>query len=254
MPIQLGNFTPDNTQPDPNMIPPGTRAPIPGVPPPVSNSGVISEADALKGGDTAKLNTFSLSDPSRPNPGSNQVGIGSLLSGKDAVEMIDAVIPSLLVLLFQTLKVVVKKSDMQLTAKEKDVLAPMVQKVMDMIMLNFNSPVTALCVTAAFIYGGKLVEHGGAAFIDRKMNGPKTQPVAPVKEPVPRPGARKNPEQAPVVSMTPDPIPEGAVPVTSSLRPWDENDLKKVVLKRRESKAKCIAWLNNNWERIGGVL
>lgn len=250
MAIKLENYGAAAVQPDPMAVPPGTRAPIPaapvqGGPHAPGTAPIISEADALKGGDAAKVNIVSLSDlngNSGPSGGAgNAVGLGSMVEGKLVLEAVDAMVPALLVLACRALlSVVIKKSDMQLTAKEKDILAPLVQKCMDSIMLNFNSPWTALAVTAGCIYGAKLTEHAGGAVMDKKSKAEPEKKVT-LKE--------KEAEIKEAMTANPPPPP----PVPEGLKPFTDEDVKKLAFKKKVSELKARAWLDLNWVKKGGV-
>lgn len=228
------------------VVPP---QPKPGIDPKAASAipGQISQEEALKGGEGAKIDPFSGGAMAGPAATGNSVSVGSLLEGKIAVDIIDALIPSLIVILFHAFKVVLKKADFQLTAKEKDTLAPVVQKCMDSIHLNFDSPWIVLAVTMAALYGAKIVEKGGVAVLDRKMEENKNAPD-PSKEQAKRP--------ATVVPNAPS-VEEGAKVVEfkrEELRSWNDDDVKIVAIKRRKGPDDARQWLAKNWVKKGGVI
>lgn len=228
--IPIQTQTAPGTSPDPQANP----SAIPGQ---------ISLQEALKGGDGAKMDTISLGRPGDTATPGNQVGLGSLIEGKLTLEMLDTILPAIMVLVFHAAKIQLNKSVFQLAVKEKDTLAPLLQKCLDSIMINFNSPWTAFGVTAIAIYGAKIFEHGGKALIDRKLEEKKNkQPgkVVDMKQPVAR---EKEKEEPPKTTEPP-----------TSLRMWDEDDVKKVIKKRRKGVDDAMQWLAANWEKKGGVI
>jgi len=74
----------------------------------------------------------------------------------------------LFVMIFHAIGMKLKKTDMQLTQKEKDTLAPVLQKCLDQLMINFNNPWNALAITVGIIYGSKAMEKGVVSYIDKK--------------------------------------------------------------------------------------
>jgi hypothetical protein len=106
-------------------------------------------------------------------PGSS-VALGAMLEGKLAIELIDALIPALFVAALYAVNVKLRKTDLQLTQKEKEVITPIMQQCLNTIMLNFNSPWTTLAVTMGVIYGSKVTEKGFVNWID-KLNEKKEQ-------------------------------------------------------------------------------
>lgn len=227
-----------------------------------ANAGTVSMEDALKGADHAKMNTFSVSDISKgaggPNggpgmaaggPAGSSVALGGMIQGKVAIDLMDALIPAVLVLLFHRFGISVRKSQMQLTQGEKNTLEPIVSACLNSINLDFSNPWTALCVTLLVIYGGKALEVGGAGWLDKKTNETK-----PFEQPKPA---------APVVPMNvakgPEPIIEK--PNTNNMSfsspgpvTWTQADVKAVVDKKKCSYAKAEEWLNKNWAKKGGVI
>lgn len=195
------------------------------------------EEQALKGGDGAKIAGISLSDVSKTannggvSPMGTQASLGGFVEGKLALDVIDAVLPAIVVILFAYAKITVKKSDFQLTAKEKDTLTPLVQKCMDSLMINFNSPWTALAVTAIGIYGAKIGEHGFKAVIEKKAV-----------------------DKAAKDQQKDKPVGEGTGNPDTGLKPWGEEEVRKVLAKRRKGVEEAKQWLTDNWVKMGGVL
>lgn len=209
--------------------------------------GQISQEEALKGGEGAKIDPFSAGPMPGPGAPGASTTVGSLLEGKMAVDIMDALIPGLIVVLFHALKVTVKKSAFQLSAKEKDTLAPIVQKCLDSINLNFNSPWTVLAVTLVVFYGSKGIEEGGIAILDKKTNS-KQPPVDPGNAQVKRPATN-------MVVVKDDPKKTAPVaPINPDLAPWTEDHVVLVTKKRKKGPDEARKWLADNWVKKGGVI
>lgn len=210
-----------------------------------ATKGAVPISEALQGGEGAKINTLALTDISKASQASasgTSVAAGSLLEGKMAVEMVDAILPSALVIGLHAMKIPSKKSDFQLTAKEKDVLAPVVQKCLDSLMINFNNPWAALAFTAGAIYLSKAAEHIGVAMLDRKAAETSPKKQAPVRQMEPVKSASAPTDSNPIQT------------INNPLRPWDEMDVEKVVKKRKKGREDAIDWLGKNWEKKGGIV
>src|SRR5271154_6005160 len=84
--------------------PGGAPAPSPAPSPsaPKANENTVSADDAIKGGEHTKMTSFSVSDlanrPGGPGASGSSVALGGLVQGKVAVDLMDALIPSLIVL------------------------------------------------------------------------------------------------------------------------------------------------------------
>lgn len=143
----------------------------------------VTMEDAIKTTDHTKISPLQpLGSPISGQTTTNaSATLGSMLEAKMAIEMIDAVLPGLLVAAFHAFEIKMKKSELQLTEKEKTTVAPIFQKCLDTIYLNFNSPWTLLAVTVGIIYGGKVAEKGLVAYID-KQHDKKIEPVITVSK------------------------------------------------------------------------
>lgn len=209
-------LSPPKDQPDlPGQPPKGTEKP-PGASP-AALQGTISETDAIKATDSSKFNTLLIpqrSNATTGNQGSNSVPVSGLVDGALAVELIDALIPALLVVLLHVLKLEMKKTQLQLTVKEKTTLTPLVKACMDQLMINFNTPWAALGVSMVIIYGAKIGEFGIVSALDKKAekqqakkNESVTNKVQEQKpEVILQPVQKVNP--APVVKINPESIPK----------------------------------------------
>lgn len=238
--------------PVPGQIPSGAPKPSD-----TGGVGVVSQDSALGGSKHTEIKTFSLTDASgKPIPGTgpvtpagSSVQLGSLVQGKHAVELVDAIIPALLVVAFKYAKIDVRKTEMQLTEKEKNVLAPIVEACMNSIVLNFNSPWTTLAITAGVIYSSKIIEHGGVKLLDRKADAMKT--TKDITDKV----IDKSNERMAAVQENKQAVADAVEKQRAApLGAWTQDDVKKVEKKRRKGPKEAIAWLNKNWEKIGGRL
>lgn len=226
--------------------------------------GQISEQEALKGGEGAKINQVSLPGPGEQMTSGNSVSVGSLLEAKVAVEIVDSIIPSLLVILFAYASVVLKKTDFQLTAKEKDVLAPILQKCLESINLNFDSPWTVLAITLASFYGAKAMEKALPQVIENAAKKAK----APTKSEKLKEARETTKGQGKVIALSnEDPIPESTpiepVPVeqidpitikNKVLNNWTDEDVEYLMKNKGIGRARAVERLTRNWHKKGGII
>lgn len=185
--IKSGNSTPDAPAP---AIDAGATASldagtsIPGAP-----KGSVNETEALKGADNAKippLSGFGTPLGAGQAVQGQSVPVGGLLDGMLAINLIDAVLPAILVLILFKAGMEMKSAELKLTEKEKNTLAPIVQKCLDQLMINFNNPWVALSFSACVIYGSKIIEKGGVKLLEQKAASLKkpdpVKPAAPAKD------------------------------------------------------------------------
>lgn len=163
--------------------------------------GAVSEAEALKTVEGAKITTLTpLSGNDQftgQQPGAS-VPLGGLIDGGLAVELMDALLPSILVAVMAAIGAMMKKTDLQLTAREKTTLTPLMQKCMDQLMINFQSPFAAFGVAALIIYGAKITEHGIVQIIDKKAEKSqrdKEQKINTQMNPTATPAAAPKPNE-----------------------------------------------------------
>lgn len=232
-----------------------------------AKAGTVSLDDALKGADHAKMNTFSVSDLSKgagatgPDgkpiggglPGST-VALGGMVQGKLVVDLMDALIPAAIVLVFHRFGLSVKKSQMQLTQGEKNTLNPIVEACLNSINLDFSNPWSALSITLLLIYGGKALEVGGTGWLDKKAGESKPfeapKPVAPVKPMTVVSGGQAKSSE-PVIDKPNTNAMEFADPGPAT---WTEADVMLVVKRKKCSRAKAAEWLEKNWRKNGGAI
>lgn len=148
----------------------------PGQEGPAKDANTISDAEAFAAADHTKVPP--LGGPTGPGPtatdipGKTKIKVGNLLEGKFAVDMIDALLPALLVVLFKKMNLSVRKTELQLTEGEKRTLAPVVQDCLNTLDIDFNNPWVALAFTAGIIYGSKVIEKAGVGWLDKMASKP----------------------------------------------------------------------------------
>jgi hypothetical protein len=84
--------------------------------------------------------------------------LGKVMSGDFAVNLVDMMLPGIVVLIINRIGYALDKKDLQLTAKEKEALAPVVQDCLDDINLDFSNPWTNLMVMVGIVYGSKIID------------------------------------------------------------------------------------------------
>lgn len=176
--LSLSEETPA-ASPSAAPIPPAQSAP--GSPEALKN--VVSEADAIGASAHTKISTIMgiTGGPAGSQPTGSSVPLGGLVDAKLAINLVDAVLPSALVLVLYKVGVKLRKADLQLTEKEKDTLAPILNKCLDSLMINFNNPWNALGISLLTIYGAKIMEKGGVAWFDAKKEKEEGK-VVPMKK------------------------------------------------------------------------
>ena len=111
-----------------------------------------------------------------------QLNMGELLSPTLVVELIDALLPAGGVLLAGMFDVKIKKSELQATAKEKEVMTKPVAAVMQQMNINTSNPFLAFGVTILAIYGSKVAEKIVTAKMEDKKAEPEFAPVTQYNE------------------------------------------------------------------------
>jgi hypothetical protein len=150
-----------------------------------SQPGGASMEDILKGNEHTKIQSLFPSDgatASQPGGGNtvnpqSSVSVGNLVGAKTAVELMDSLLPGLLVAALYAINVKLRKSELQLTQPEKETIMPIMKQCLDTIDLNFNNPWHCLCFTIGIIYGSKVAEKGVIKYIDN-LNEKREQKAA----------------------------------------------------------------------------
>jgi hypothetical protein len=216
----------------------------PSEPGPLGNT--VPENEAFKGADHTKIPAFSASGVSGM-PGAatvtpqNNVSLGGIVEGKWAVEIIDALLPAGIVAVCYMMDVKLRKTELQLSQKEKDVLAPIWQKCLDSILLNFGSPWTALAVTMGAIYGGKLMEKGVVAWVDKKQEKKEAEALRAKLEAV-----ESSRPETDVTNQSAADIMDGKIAIPGKV-PYTEEDIKRRMKDGKCTRDKAIKWLNKKY-------
>lgn len=160
-----------SADPAPTPSPAPVTSPNPNTGPTVLNGSVVSEADAIAASSGANISSLVAGSGGSGTPlgSGNSVPVSGLVDAKLAVELMDATIPALMVFLCYKIGMKLKKTDLQLTEREKTTLTPILQKCLEQLMINFSNPWVALSVSLITIYGSKIVEKGLPQVWERKQ-------------------------------------------------------------------------------------
>ena len=94
-----------------------------------------------------------------PDGAGARVNVKEIVSGELAIELLDKLLPVLLSMGSERfLNMSVPKKAFQLNASEKNTLAPLMDKCLSQLNINFENPFIALALSAGFIYGSKFIE------------------------------------------------------------------------------------------------
>lgn len=114
----------------------------------------------------------------QPVQSAQSLNVGSFLEGKTVVEIADSMLPALLVLaLSKFAGLQVQKSQLQFTAREKAVLSPLVDRVLESQNIQVTSPINALLIALAGIYAAKFADALPTAQKVAKKPQTATKPV-----------------------------------------------------------------------------
>jgi len=109
----------------------------------------------------------------QPQTGTQQMNAGNLITGDMAVMFLDMLLPALIVAMLAKAGKQVSKAALQASAKEKEIIAPVLQNYLNSINFAVDNPLNALMITLAMIYGTKTVE----ALNGVKFTGQRTYPT-----------------------------------------------------------------------------
>jgi hypothetical protein len=216
-----------------------------------SSQGTVTAEEALAGTKHTTLSGFSASGtPGQAAPGmvnganpSASVNLGGIVQGEWAVNIMDAVLPALMVAAFYYFGVKIRKSELQLTEKEKQTIAPVMQKCLDSVLLNFNNPWSALAWTLGGIYGGKLMEKGLVNWID-KLNETRQDEV--LRDRAAAAEREANPAKYDYTNQSAHDIQSGNV-VIEGQQLYTEEDIRRRMKDGKCSRDKAIKWLNKKY-------
>lgn len=218
-----------------------------------SAGGTVTADQALSGLDHTRISTVSPSGApagAGPTPLSSatpsaSVSLGGIIQGEWATNIMDAVLPAIIVVAFHYLGVKLRKSEVQMTEKEKQTVAPVMQKCLDSILLNFNNPWSALAWTLLGIYGGKLIEKGGIAWLEKKEERMQDEAL---KEKIDKAERADNPAKFDYTNASAADIQSGNVATPAD--PFTEQDIRARMKKGKCSREKAIEWLRRNKEKF----
>lgn len=91
-------------------------------------------------------------------PGSGGTKLGDVVTGRVAVEVVDAILPALAVLIAAKVGYAIEKRGLQLTASEKSTIAPAVQEYLSTINVRLDNPLYKMLFVVGGIYAGKIIE------------------------------------------------------------------------------------------------
>jgi hypothetical protein len=250
-PIKGGASASENTTPGSATGPTseaGTK-PSPAV---TGAHGVIDEKAATAGLNYTSIPTFSQNaggsqsgaaplGTATPDSGSN---LGGMVKGEWVVSMMDSILPGLLVAGLYAFNIKLRKTELQLTEKERQTIAPVMQRCLDTILLNFDSPWSQLAITVGVIYGGKVAEKGLIGFMDKKEEKRNTKLNEELKEAALRTDKEANPAKYDTTNTTSaNDIATGAVHMPSAEMPFTEEDIKSTQKRYKIGRDKAIARL-----------
>jgi hypothetical protein len=214
-----------------------------------SSPGTISMQEALSGSNHTTISDISgqsaNSAPGGPvqTPGAS-VSLGGMVQGEWVVNIIDALLPAAIVAAFYAMGVKIRKTEMQLTAGEKNTLAPLVQKCMDSMLINFTNPWNALGITMLAIYGGKIMEKGLVAWIDKKQEKQEQEVLKSKIETA----LRQNDPVNDSSNQSSADIIAGKVVTPNDQLPFTEDEVRATMKSRKMGREKAIEALKRKYK------
>ena len=120
-----------------------------------SNSNPAPEAkenNFFEGTDTAE--NFNTGGPENTN-----IKADEIISGELATELLNRILPVLLSLgVERFLNIKAPKKSFELTAGEKNTIAPILDKCLSKLNISFENPFIALGLSLSFVYGSKIID------------------------------------------------------------------------------------------------
>jgi hypothetical protein len=153
--------------------------------PTTTGSPILSEKESLAGVQHTKTDVLPGSTapgaPAPASPGSQPsqgAKLGGMLSADLCVNLMDSMLPGLMVAGAYYAHIKIAKKDLQLTEKEKQTLSPVVEACLNSININMENPWLLLTVSVGIIYGSKFAEKATIATVDAKEMKEKEQQLA----------------------------------------------------------------------------
>jgi len=194
--------------------------------------------------DTGQQQTAQQTISGLPQTG-NMVSVGQMLEAKLAIELMDALLPGLFVAIFHAVDVKLRKSELQLTEKEKNTITPIFQACLNTIMLNFNSPWTTLAVTCGVIYGSKITEKGLVGWID-KLNEKKEFKALEEKTGLTVASVNKENVHQDLTNKYQPPKSNQQV-LQELKKPYDEAEVRTIMKTKNYGRKRAMDWLDRKY-------
>lgn len=208
---------------------------------PIIGQTTVSEKDAIGASGHTAIPTISGlgSIPGTTGTSGSSVSVGGMVDSKFAVNMLDALLPSLMVFLMYKIGIKMRKADLQLTEKEKDTISGPLQACLNQLMINFNNPWSNLALAVTVIYGSKIVEKGLPQILDKKN-------ATAEKEALMEREQTNKPVTAPTYDVGPS-APASASTIESSGPQWEPDELliKRYMNEKKYSRKKSIQVLKS---------
>lgn len=120
------------------------------------NESIVNDAS---NGHLADFGKYNAQQQQQFNQPGQQLKAGNLITGEMAVNFVDMIIPSVLVMIIKRgMDKVVSKRSFTLTTTEKDTIKPVLQNYLNSINFTVENPLNALLLTLGMIYGMKVIE------------------------------------------------------------------------------------------------
>ena len=183
-----------------------------------------------------------------PKPGSigidssvktSSTKLGSVIQAELAVNLLDVAVPALIVTAIYYVGYKIEKREMNLNAKDKQVIIPAMQSALDAVQINFENPFVNLAFVVSVVYGVKIIEA-----IPEMKKADKKKPDVPAPKPT---EAIEEIEEIPAPQQTQQPAPLVTLsPETRFFEEW--NNLVDAIVKQgtRKSKKGAISFLFQN--------
>jgi hypothetical protein len=205
-----------------------------------SANGTVSQEQVFSGIKHTEISTVTGSgDPNQAGAATGpSVSVGGMLQADLVVNLMDAVLPAILVAGFYAAGVKLRKSELQLTQQEKNTIIPVMQKCLDTLLINANNPWNLLAITMAVIYGGKIMEKGGIAWIEAKQEKKQQEALDKLKK---KQDIAENPAEYDIANQSAADIQEGKVTLPGE--EFSDAEIKAVVKAKKMSREQAKKWL-----------
>lgn len=126
---------------------------------------------------------------------STNVKAGDIVSGELATELLNRILPVLLSLgVERFLGYKAPKKNFELTAAEKNTIAPIIDQCLSKLNINFENPFIALGLSMSFIYGSKIIDIANNPELQAQVKKSKEVVNKATAESIPRPaGSTRKP-------------------------------------------------------------